>query len=101
MILKKCHLILCMKDCQIFIKLRNEHQKEEVFDNVGDRSNELYYIYRGKYREEKYGFNKKDMNKFDYTKLRPTDDYQYEPEEEEEQTDKKPGKQEPPKKNKK
>ena len=38
------------------------------------------------------------MNKFDYTKLRLTDDYQYLCEEEEKQTDKKPDKKEAPKK---
>ena len=38
------------------------------------------------------------MKKFDYKKLRLTDDYEYESEEEEKQTDKKLDKKEPPKK---
>ena len=50
------------------------------------------YIYEEKYKEEK------DINKFDYTKLKLTVGYLYEFEEDEEQTDKKPDKKEPPKK---
>ena len=42
--------------------------------------------------------NKKDIKKFDYSKLRFTNDYLYQSEEEEKQTDKKPDKKELPKK---
>ena len=42
--------------------------------------------------------NTKDTKKFNYKKLRLTDDYQYESKEEKEQTSKKSDKKEPPKK---
>ena len=61
----------------------NEDLKEKVLDNVGDLFNELYYIYKERYKEEKDALNKKDIKKFDYTKLRLTDDYLYESEQEE------------------
>ena len=77
----------------------NENLKEKVLDNVGDLFNELYYIYKDKYNEEINSLNTKDTKKFNYTKLRLTDDYQYESEnEEEQQTSKKFNKKEPPKK---
>ena len=61
--------------------------------------NGLYYIYKERCDEEKNGLDIGNANKFDYTKLRLTDDYQYESEEgEENQTDKNPDKKEPPKK---
>ena len=44
-------------------------------------SNELYYIYRDRYNEEKDGLNTKDKKIFYYKKLRLTDYYQYESEE--------------------
>ena len=75
--------------------------KPKVLDNVGDLFNELYYIYKDKYNEEKDGLNTKDKKNFYYKKLRLTDDYQYESQEEEEneqQTSKKPDKKEPLKK---
>ena len=56
----------------------------------------MYYIYKEKYEEGKDALNEKVTKKFDYTKLRLTDDYEYEPEEEEKETDKKPIKKEPP-----
>ena len=65
-------------------------------DNVGDLFNELYYIYKDKYNEEINSLNTKDTKKFNYTKLRLTDDYQYESEEEKEQTNKKSDIKEPP-----
>ena len=46
----------------------------------------------------KYGLNDKNTKKSDYTKLRLTDDYEYESEKEEKETDKKPDTKEPPKK---
>ena len=68
--------------------------KPKVLDNVGDLFNELYYIYKDKYNEEKDGLNTKNKKVFYYEKLRLTDDYQYESEEEkkeekEQQTSKK------------
>ena len=75
--------------------------KPKVLDNVGDLFNDLYYIYKDKYNEEKDGLNTKDKKNFYYKKLRLTDDYQYESQEEEEneqQTSKKPDKKEPLKK---
>ena len=38
----------------------------------------MYYIYKEKYEEEKDGLNDKDTKKFEYTKLRLTDDYESE-----------------------
>ena len=64
--------------------------KPKVLDNVGDLFNELYYIYKDKYNEEKDGLNtKKNKKHFYYKKLRLTDDYQYKSEEEKQQTSKK------------
>ena len=59
--------------------------KPKALDNVRDLFNELYYIYKDKYNEEKDGLNTKNKNFFYYKKLRVTDDYQYESEEEEEE----------------
>ena len=50
--------------------------KPKVLDNVGDLFNELYYIYKDKYNEEKDGLNTKNKEAFYYEKLRFTDDYQ-------------------------
>ena len=57
--------------------------KAKVLDNAGDVFNELYYIYKEKHEEEKDDLNEKGTKKFDYTKLRLSDDYEYESEEEE------------------
>ena len=38
----------------------NKVLKPKVLDNVGDLFNELYYIYKGKYNEEKDGLNTKN-----------------------------------------
>ena len=81
----------------------NKNLQEKVLDDVGDLFNELYYIYKDKYSEEKDGLNARYKKNFNYKKLRLTDDYQYEPEEEKQQTSKKeppkkPDKKEPPKK---
>ena len=76
----------------------NEDLKEKVLDNAGDIFNELYYIYKEKYEEEKDALNEKDTKKFDYTKLRLSNDYEYESEKEEKETDNKPNKKKPPKK---
>ena len=70
----------------------NKDLQKKVLNDVGDIFNELYYIYKDKYNE-KNGLKIKHTKKFDYKKLRLTNDYQYEPEEEkEQQTSKKPDK---------
>ena len=93
--LKNYHLTLCTKNWMILkkdlislkllIHKKNENKalKPKVLDNVGDLFNELYYIYKDKYNEEKDGLNTKNKKAFYYEKLRFTDDYQYESEEEE------------------
>ena len=71
----------------------------KVLDNVGDLFNELYYIYKDKYNEEKDGLNTKNEKVFYCEKLRLTDDYQYESEEKEkEEKEQKTSKKEPLKK---
>ena len=62
----------------------NKAFKPKVLDNVEDLFNELYYIDKDRYNEEKDGLNTKNKKVFYYEKLRLTDDYQYEFEEEEE-----------------
>ena len=77
----------------------NKVLKPKVLDNVGDLFNELYYIYKDKYNEEKDGLNTKNKEAFYYEKLRFTDDYQQESEEEkEEETEQQTSKKEPSKK---
>ena len=49
---------------------------ERILDNAGDLFNEFYYCYKERYEEEKNDLNAKDRKKFDYEKLRLTDDYQ-------------------------
>ena len=70
----------------------NKVLKPKVLENVGDLFNELYYIYKDKYNDEKDGLNTKDKKRFLLKKLRLTDDYQYDSEEEKQQTSKKPDK---------
>ena len=76
--------------------------KSKVLGNVGDLFNELYYIYKNKYNEEKDGLNTKSKKLFHYKKLRLTDDYQNDSAEEEEEKEQKTSKEldekEPPKK---
>ena len=52
-----------------------------MLDNVGDLFNELYYVYKDRYNEEKEDLNTKNKKLFYYKKLRLTDDYQYKSEE--------------------
>ena len=75
----------------------NEDLKAKVLGNVGDLFNDLYYIYKERYEEEKDTLNKKTQKKIDYTKLRLVDEYLYGFEEEDKKTDKKPNKKETPK----
>ena len=63
--------------------------KSKVLDNVEDLFNDLYYIYKDKYTEEKDGLNAKNKKILYYKKLR-LDNYQFESEEEKQQTSKKP-----------
>ena len=51
-------------------------------NDAGDLFNELYYIYKDKYNEEINSMKTKGKNIFDHTKLRLTDDYQYDSENE-------------------
>ena len=53
--------------------------------NAGDIYNELYEIYKNKYNKEINSSNTKNRKKFDYNKLRLSDDYQYSSEEEQEE----------------
>ena len=81
---------------------QNKILKSKVLNNVGDLFNELYYIYKDKYNEEKDGLDTKNKKNFYYKKLRITNDDQYESEEEkkeeeEQQISKKLDKKEPPK----
>ena len=69
----------------------NKVLKTKVLDNVGDFFNELYYVNKDKYNEEKEVLNTKNKKLFYYKKLRLTDDYQYKSEEKK-QTSKKPDK---------
>ena len=109
--LKNYHLSLCTKNWMIFKKdlislkllihkkIENKALKPKVLDNVGDLFNELYYIYKDKYNEEKDGLNTKNEKVFYCEKLRLTDDYQYESEEKEkEEKEQKTSKKEPLKK---
>ena len=64
----------------------NKVLQPKVLENVGDLFNELYYIYKDKYNEEKDNLNTKNKKAFYYEKLRLTDDYQYESEEEKKRT---------------
>ena len=43
--------------------------KPKVLDNVGDLFNDLYYIYKDKYNEEKDGLNPKDKKTFILQKI--------------------------------
>ena len=70
----------------------NEKQQQEVLTNVGDTYNELYDIYKNKHNKkiDKSSANNKKIDKssasntkkFDYKKLRVSDNYLYKSEEE-------------------
>ena len=84
---------------QDLISFKIVNPRENVLSDVEDLFNELHYICKDKYNKEKNGLKSKDTNKFDYKKLRLTDDYQYESEEEkEQQTSRKLDQKGPPKK---
>ena len=72
------------------LKLRtkdNENLKQKVLTNVGNIYNELYDIYKSKYKQKIDKLSTKNKKKFDYKKLRLSDNYLYlsEKEQEEEQ----------------
>ena len=52
----------------------NKVLKPKVLDNAGDLFNDLYYIYKDKYNEEKDGLNTKDKKKRRRRKRRKTTD---------------------------
>ena len=60
----------------------NEKLKQKVLINAGDIYNELYDIYKNKYNKKINSLNRKNRKKFDYKKLKLSDDYQYSSEEE-------------------
>ena len=62
-------------------------KKIEVLNNVEGLYTKLYYIYKEKYSEEINNLNTKDRKKFDYKKLRLTDDYKSKDEEASHQID--------------
>ena len=62
-------------------------KKIEVLNNVEGLYTKLYYIYKEKHSEEINNLNTKDRKKFDYKKLRLTDDYKSEDEEASHQMD--------------
>ena len=59
----------------------NKVLKSKVSDNIRDHFNELYYICKDKYNEEKDDLNTKDKKRLYYKKMRLTNDYQLESEE--------------------
>ena len=63
----------------------NKEPKQEVLINAGNVYNKLYYIYKDKYTKKINSLSAEDKKKFDYKKLRLTDDYQYPSEEEQEE----------------
>ena len=71
---------------------KNKDLKPKVLNNAGDLFNEMYYIYKDKYNEEKNGLNPKKTKKALLQKIetKPIDDHQYEYEEEENSDEKNP-----------
>ena len=70
------------------LKLRtkdNENLKQKVLTNVGNIYNELYDIYKSKYKQKIDKLSTKNKKKFDYKKLRLSDNYLYLSEEEQEE----------------
>ena len=49
---------------------KNKDLKPKVLNNAGDLFNEMYYIYKDKYNEEKNGLNAKKQKKLYYKKLK-------------------------------
>ena len=75
----------------------NKKLNQKVLDNARNLFNDLYYIYKDKYNEEINSLDTKNRKKFDYKKLRLTDNYLY-LSEEEQLTSKEFNKKESPKK---
>ena len=68
-------------------KTKKGRSKRNIQKQCWDIFNELYYIYKEKYNEEKDGLNWKNKKEFDYTNLRLANDYSYESEDEESKMD--------------
>ena len=66
----------------------NEKLKQGVLTNVGDIYNELYDIYKSKYKKKIDSLNVKTKKKLDYKKLRLSNNYLYSSKEEQEQKNK-------------
>ena len=64
-------------------KENNEKRKQEVLTNAGNIYNELYDIYKSKYRKKIDKLSAKGKKKLDHKKIRLSDEYLYSPEEEE------------------
>ena len=69
-------------------KENNKKRKQEVLINVGDIYNELYDIYKNKYKKKTNSLDAKNKKKLNYKKLRLSDNYQYSSEKEEEEEQK-------------
>ena len=67
----------------------NEKQKQKVLINVADICNELYYVCKRKYNKKIDKLSAINKKRFDYKKLRLSDNYQYLSEEEQEKQDEK------------
>ena len=63
----------------------NEKRKLEVLTNIADIYNELCYNYKSKYNKKIDELSANDKKKFDYKKLRLSDNYLYPSEEEQEE----------------
>lgn len=68
-------------------KQKKGRSKRNIQKQCWDIFNELYYIYKEKYNEEKDGLNRKTKKEFDYTNLRLANDYSYKSEDEESKMD--------------
>ena len=56
---------------------------KKVLNDAKDLFNDLYYIYKDKYNKKINSLNTEDRKKFNYKKLRLTDDFEYKPQNEE------------------
>ena len=63
----------------------NKKLKQEVLTNASDIYNELFYIYKNKYKKKINSLGIKNRKKLEYKKLRLADYYEYLPEEKQEE----------------
>ena len=75
----------CTNLKNVIPRTKANKKKEKVLDNAGNLFNDLYYIYKDKYNEEINSLDTENRKKFDYKKLRLTDDYLHPSEEEQQQ----------------